>query len=168
MHSKIPVEDGTLSQSLWRGKIDVLWNNYYSVAKNFNIGTLAQGGISIGKRFSDQMTDLMTSSFFMPLESMDNCYIPQLRGDDYVALGAIPIWKIFQRIQLRGDAYVFSKFRDCDRWRATFSKTEFLGRVSIDGSLPFASISASASYSTPLNGWNFGVAIGWFVPNPKL
>lgn len=168
MHSKIPVEDGTLSQSLWRGKIDVLWNNYYSVAKNFNIGALAQGGVSIGKRFSDQMTDLMTSSFFMPLESMDNCYIPQLRGDDYVALGAIPIWKIFQRIQLRGDAYVFSKFRDGDRWRAPFSKTEFLGRVSIVGSLPFASISVSASYSTPLNGWNFGVAIGWFVPNPKL
>ncbi|MDE6695442.1 MAG: patatin-like phospholipase family protein [Muribaculaceae bacterium] len=156
------------TESLWRGKIEVLWNNYYSLTNNFNIGALAQGGMSIGRRFSDRTTDLMTSYSFMPLESMDNCYIPDLRGDDYVAVGAIPVWKIFQRIQLRGDAYVFTKFRDSSQWHAPFHKTDFLGRVSVVGTLPFASISVSASYCTPLNGWNFGVAIGWFVPNPKL
>ncbi len=158
----------TASEALWRGKFEVLWNNYYSVTQNFNIGALAQGGISIGKRFHNQTTDLMTSYSFMPLESMDNCYMPQLRGDDYIAVGAIPVWKLFQRIQLRGDAYAFTKFRDSSQWHGPFSKTEFLGRVSVVGTLPFASISVSASYCTPLNGWNFGVAIGWFVPNPKL
>ncbi|MDE5840572.1 MAG: patatin-like phospholipase family protein [Muribaculaceae bacterium] len=170
MTSKVMSEDASkmISDALWRGKFDILWNNYYSVANNFNIGALAQGGISLGRRFSDRMTDLMTSNSFMPLESMDNCYVPELRGDDYIALGAIPVWKLFQRIQLRGDAYVFTKFRDSSQWHAPFSKTEFLGRVSIVGTLPFASISVSASYCTPLNGWNFGVAIGWFVPNPKL
>ncbi|MDE7420210.1 MAG: patatin-like phospholipase family protein [Muribaculaceae bacterium] len=156
------------SEAIWRGKIDVLWNNYYSVNHNFNIGALIQGGMSIGKRFNDTKTDLMTSSSFMPLESMDNCYVPELRGDDFVAVGAIPIWKLFQRIQLRGDAYLYTKFRDSSQWQAPFSKTQFLGRVSLVGTLPFASIAVFSSYSTALRGWNFGVNIGWFVPSPKL
>ncbi len=168
METKVPISPSKETEDLWRGKIDVLWNNYYSLSNSFTMGALAQGGMSIGKRFSDRQTDLMTSYSFMPLESMDNCYVPGLRGDDYVAVGAIPVWKLFQRIQLRGDAYVFSKFRDSSQWHVPFSKTEFLGRVSFVGTLPFASISVSASYSTPLHGWNFGVAIGWFVPNPKL
>ncbi len=157
-----------VAEALWRGKLEGLWNNYYSVTQNFNLGALAQGAISVGKRFSDEKTDLMTSSSFVPLESMDNCYLPELRGDDFVALGAIPVWKLFQRIQLRGDAYVFTKFRDASRWQAPFSKTEFLGRVSIVGTLPFASISVFSSYSTALSGWNFGVSIGWFVNNPHF
>ncbi|MDE5870612.1 MAG: patatin-like phospholipase family protein, partial [Muribaculaceae bacterium] len=165
MSSKNAIEEtiNPTTEAIWRGKLEALWNNYYSLTQSFNIGALAQGGISIGRRFADEKTDLMTSSSFVPLESMDNCYLPDLRGDDYVAVGAIPVWKLFQRIQLRGDAYVYTKFRESSEWHAPFSKTEFLGRVSIVGTLPFASISVFSSYSTALSGWNFGVSIGWFV-----
>ena len=155
-------------QALWRGKADVLWTNYYYVNQYFTMGALAQGSLSVGKRFTDVKTDLMTSSVFSPLQSMDNCYLPELRSDDFVAVGAIPVWTVFQRFQLRGDAYVFTKLRNPSAWQVPFRKTEFLGRASIVGTLPFASISVSASYSTALNNWNFGVAIGWFVPTPKL
>lgn len=158
----------SLSEAVWRGKLDVLWNNYYSVTGNFSMGALAQGGVSVGKRFTDVKSDLMTSNYFMPLESMDNCYISQLRGDDYVAFGAIPVWNMIQRVQLRGETYVYTKFRESSEWNVPFAKAAFLGRISVVGTLPFATISLSASYSTPLNGWNVGVAIGWFVPNPKL
>ncbi|MDE6632916.1 MAG: hypothetical protein K2K23_07945, partial [Muribaculaceae bacterium] len=170
MQSRCRLEDGKnyTNESLWRGKLDLLWNNYYSLTGNFNIGVLAQGGISVGKRFSDRKTDLMTSYSFVPLQSMDNCYVPELMGDEYVALGAIPVWKLFQRIQLRGEAYAFTKYKDLSEWQVPFHKTEFLGRISIVGTLPFATISVFSSYCSPLNGWNFGVTIGWFVPNPKL
>ena len=170
MESKSHLENAAnpITEEVWRGKVEALWNNYYSLSQNFNLGVLAQGGVSIGKRFADMKTDLMTSTSFVPLMSMDNCYTPELRGDDYVAIGAIPVWKLFQRIQLRGDAYVYTKFRESNEWHTPFSKTEFLGRVSIVGTLPFASISVFSSYTTALSGWNFGVSIGWFVPNPKL
>ena len=156
------------AQEVWRAKLDMLWNNYYSVSRNFNIGALAQGGISIGKRFSDRKADLMTSHEFMPLESMDYCYVPGLRSDDFMAFGVIPVWNIFQRIQLRGEAFAYTKFRESAAWKAPFSKTEFLGRLSFVTSLPFASVSMSVSYCTALHSWNYGVAIGWFVPHPKL
>ena len=156
------------AQEVRRAKLDMLWNNYYSVSRNFNIGALAQGGISIGKRFSDRKADLMTSHEFMPLESMDYCYVPGLRSDDFMAFGAIPVWNIFQRIQLRGEAFAYTKFRESAAWKAPFSKTEFLGRLSFVTSLPFASVSMSVSYCTALHSWNYGVAIGWFVPHPKL
>lgn len=170
MKSKSLIEDAKnpIQQNVWRGKVNVLWNNYYSVSQSFNMGVLAQGGISVGRRFSDDKTDLMTSYSFVPLESMDNCYVPELRGDDFIAVGAIPVWKLFQRIQLRGDAYVYSKFRDSSQWNVPFNKTEFLGRISLVGTLPFASIAVFSSYNTALDGWNFGVNIGWFVPSPKL
>ena len=156
------------AQSVWRAKLDMMWNNYYSLTRTVNIGALAQGGISLGRRFSDRKADLMTSQEFMPLESMDYCYVPGLRSDDYMAFGAIPVWTLFQRVQLRGEAFAYTKFRESSAWKAPFSKTEFLGRVSLVTSLPFASVSMSVSYCTALHGWNYGVAIGWFVPHPKL
>lgn len=156
------------AEQVWRAKLDMLWNNYYPLHRNFNLGVLAQGGISVGKRFSDIKTDFMTSHEFMPLESMDYCYLPGLRSDDFMAVGAIPVWNLFQRIQLRGEAFAYSKFRESSAWKTPFSKTEFLGRVSLVTSLPFASVSMSVSYCSALHGWNYGVAIGWFVPHPKL
>lgn len=168
MTAKETLDGITMNHALWRGKIDLLWNNYYSVTQDFTVGALAQGGISVGKRFSDMKCDAMTSTSFEPLVSMVNCYMPQLRSDDFVAIGAIPIWNLFQRIQLRGDAYVYSKFRESSAWKVPFSRTEFLGRISLVGTLPFASFSVFASYCTPLNGWNFGVGIGWYVPTPGI
>lgn len=157
----------TQHQSLGRLKAEALWNNYYPLGRYFTLGMLAEGGISAGRRFSDARTDYMTSTAFGPIETLDDCYLSQLRGDDYVAVGAIPIWSPMSRIQVRGEAYAYSKFRDLSSWRVPFRKTEFVGRVSVVGTLPFASLSLSASYCTPLSGWNFSVALGWFVPAPK-
>ena len=168
MTNTLSKTETTEAQKVWRAKLDMLWNNYYSIHRNFNIGALAQGGISIGKRFDDRKADLMTSHEFMPLESMDYCYVPGLRSDDFMAFGAIPVWNIFQRIQLRGEGFAYTKFRESSSWKVPFSKTEFLGRISLVTSLPFASVSMSVSYCTALHGWNYGVAIGWFVPHPKL
>lgn len=154
-------------QSVGRFKFDALWNNYYSLGRYFICGALAQGGVSAGRGFSNAMTDYMTSTPFVPIETLDNCYLPQLRGDDYVAIGAIPIWSPISRIQVRGEAYAYTKFRDMSSWRMPFRKTDFIGRLSVVGTLPFASLSVSASYSTPLSGWNFSLALGWYVPAPK-
>ncbi|MDE5813935.1 MAG: patatin-like phospholipase family protein, partial [Muribaculaceae bacterium] len=55
------------AEHVWRAKLDMLWNNYYSLHPNFNLGVLAQGGISVGKRFSDMTTDLMTPHEFLSL-----------------------------------------------------------------------------------------------------
>lgn len=154
-------------QSLLRAKLDMLWNNYYSLSQYFNIGALAQGGVSVGKRFDDVKIDYMTSTPFEPIEILDNCYLPQLRGDDYVAIGVIPVWSPMSRVQLRGEAYAYTKYREVSEWKAPFRKTQFIGRISVVGNLPFASISISAGYITPLSGWNFALALGWYVPTPR-
>lgn len=152
----------------WMGVANMMWNNYYSFGDYFKLGALAEGGGSIGRRFSISWTDLMLSHSFCPVESMDNCYMPSLRGDDYVAGGVIPVWCPMSMLQLRGDAYVFTKYYNEEGWRLPFRKTEFIGRLSVVGSLSFATISFSASYSTSLHGWNFGVSMGWYVPCPSM
>lgn len=159
---------GNHRDSRWRGVVNAMWNNYYSFNSFFKLGALAEGGASFGRRFADRRTDLLLSNSFCPVESMDNCYIPSLRGDDYIAGGLTPIWCPMSMLQVRGDAYVYTKCRDEDGWRAPFRKTQFIGRVSVVGSLSFATISFTTSYSTPLHGWNFGVSMGWYVPAPKL
>lgn len=158
---------GESHQSVNRLKLDALWNNYYAVGNYFTIGTFVQGGVSVGTRFSNSMTDYMTSTSFEPIETLDNCFLHQLRSDNFVALGAIPIWSPMSRIQVRGEAYAYTKFRELSAWRLPFRKTEFIGRLSVVGTLPFATLSISASYCTPLSGWNFSVALGWYVPAPK-
>lgn len=152
----------------WRGTLSALWNNYYSIGKYFDIGAYASGGLSVGRRLSDETTDLMMSQAFAPIATLDNCYLPSLRGDDYVALGVIPVWSPVSRIQLRGEAYVYSGFREKNGLCAPFRHTDFIGRVSVVGTLPFASLSVYAAYVSPLGGWNVGVALGWYVPQPSL
>lgn len=163
MDSERPEDDRTLM----RAKLDALWTNYYSAGQSFNIGALVRGGVSLGKRFADSKVEYMTSTAFEPVEILDNCYLPQLRSNDYAALGIIPIWSPVSRLQFRGEAYAYTKLRDEDGWKSPFSKTQFIGRLSAVGTLPFASISLSVSYVTPLNGWNFAIALGWYVPVPK-
>lgn len=91
-----------------------------------------------------------------------------MRGDDYLALGVIPVWSPISRIQVRGEAYVYSGLRDESGWRAPFRHTDFVGRVSVVGTLPFATLSLSAAYVSPLGSWNVGVALGWYVPAPEF
>lgn len=155
-------------RKVWRGVLSGVWNNYYSLTEKLTLGAYAGAGVSVGPRLSDRKTDLMVSHSFGPLECLDNSYIPALRGDDYVAFGLIPAWSLMSRIQLRGEAYAYSAFRDGSCWRAPFRRTEFLGRMSVVGTLPFATVSLSVAYISPLGSWNFGVALGWFVPAPKL
>lgn len=152
----------------WIGVLRGHWNNYYSLSQYFKLGALAEGGASVGHRLIDQRSQLMTSYYFCPLESMDNCYLPRLRSNDYISAGAIPVWCPMSMVQLRGEAYAYTSYRDVEGYRAPFKKTEFIGRASLVGTFGFASISLSASYSTPLRGWNFGVALGWYVEPPRL
>lgn len=154
--------------SIWKGTLNAHWTNYYSLSQYFKFGATAEGGFSTGRRFQEERTDLMTSASFVPLESMDNCYTPKLRGDDYMAFGAIPVWCPISMVQLRGEAYAYTKYRTTSGYRSPFRRTEFLGRASVVGTFGFATISLSASYCTPLHGWNFGVALGWYVPVPHL
>lgn len=153
--------------SVWRVKMDALWNNYYLIGSRFSLGVLAQGGVSAGGRFADRKAQAVASGSFEPIELLANCWLPELRGDDYLAAGAVPVLKLMSQIQMRGEAYVYSKFKDEAKWRMPFRKTEFIGRLSVVGTLPFATVSVSAAYCTPLHGWNFSVALGWYVAPPR-
>lgn len=153
---------------VWKGTMRALWTNYYALSQYFKVGAQAEGGFSAGHLLSGERSRLMTSYAFCPLESMDNYYSAKLRGDDFVAAGIIPAWCPMSMIQLRGEAYVYTDYRTAVGYRLPFRKSEFLGRASLVGTFGFATISLSASYCTPLHGWNFGVALGWYVPVPTL
>lgn len=157
-----------INEKRWRGTFSALWNNYYPLGQYFDIGGYAAGGISIGRRISDVTTDLMVSQAFAPVEQLSNCWLPSMRGDDYAALGVIPIWSPISRLQVRGEAYVYTGFREKSGLCAPFRHADFVGRISVVGTLPFASISLSAAYVSSLGSWNVGVALGWYVPTPKL
>ncbi len=149
-----------------RLKFEGSWNNYYRIGNSFRIGALARAGLAVGSPFSDRDTESMLATSFEPIEILSNCYLPALRGDDYIALGAVPVWCPMSNLQVRGEAYAYTGLRDGGAWKAPFSTTEFIGRVSVVGTLPFATLSVSAAYCTPLSGWNFSLALGWYVPAP--
>lgn len=169
-HQKAPIgaSEAKSHEKVWRGLLNGHWNNYYRLHNNFRLGALAEGGISVGGYFKDEKTERMIAHTFMPMESMDNCYMPTLRNNDFLALGLIPVWSPAQRLQVRGDAFLHSGFKQSGHWNVPFRHTDFLGRLSVVATFPFATISVSASYATPFNTWNFGVGIGWFVLAPKL
>ncbi|MDE5869844.1 MAG: patatin, partial [Muribaculaceae bacterium] len=80
------------------------------------------------------------------------------------------------KLQIRGDFYVFSPIRDLQRgennsaiYKGWFNRAEFIGEMAVVYNFPFASLSLYGNYlSYPARNWNFGINFGLLFHAPKI
>ena len=90
--------------------------------------------------------------------------------------GLLPIWKLSDNMQLRGECHAFMPMRKiladenmCPYYGKWLSDPEFFGEVSVVYNLPFASLNVYGNYmSYPARNWNFGISFGLFFLAPKF
>lgn len=163
-------------QSTFTGSLELKWQHYFNLHKNFKLGGMANGIASIMKLYQDYTTTLMHAPAFAPTPSTKNYYNPAFRSPNYLAAGLMPIWSPFNNAQLRGDFYAFCPVREIsanssgiavyDGW---FRKVRFIGEVAAVYNFPFASFSLYVNYlSSPRKNWNFGINLGLYLQAPKL
>lgn len=159
-----------------RGTLLLKWRRYYPVLNNFALGTLVQGAITVGPLKDNYTATLIEAPDFAPLTSMTSIFNPRYRGRDFVAVGVMPVWKLFSRFQLRGDFYLFMNARNMvrtpdgmARFDGWFRKGSVLGEVSAVFNFPSASLSAYANYlSSPSGTWSYGVSFGLLFEAPRF
>lgn len=159
----------------WHLRVRGSWKQYYTLGESpFVIGTMAEGVVRFGPLYQNYVATMAESEMFAPIPSLTDLFNYHLRGTNLLSVGVMPVWKVAQRMQLRGDFFYVTSPRPlkdngldrCSygRW---FSSSAFVGQLSGVVTLPFASVVGYANYLTD-GGWNFGVAIGLYFEAPKL
>lgn len=158
------------------GSAELLWKHYFDIHKNFSLGGMINGVMTITKLYQDYTCTMIHAPAFAPTPSTKNYFNPGFRSTNYLAAGIVPIWMPIEHVQLRGDFYAFMPVRhigeNSDRmayYDGWLKKPEFIGEIAAVYNFPFASLSMYVNYlSTPKNSWNFGINFGLFFQAPKL
>lgn len=160
----------------FRGSLQIDWKHYFEAGKRMSIGVAASALGTLQNLSQNYTATLIHAPSFAPTPSTRNYYNEAFRSDNYLAAGVIPVWSPVDRLQLRGDFYVYSPVRnlvraenDRARYSGWFRKAEFLGEVAVVYNFPFASLSVYGNYlSYPAHNWNFGINLGLLFQAPKL
>lgn len=159
-----------------RASLECYWTKYYNVGRSFHLGAMANILATLQHLELDYTSTLIHAPEFAPTPSTKSLFNEAFRSDNYIAAGLIPIWSPIQRLQLRGDFYVYSPMRHLEkkeeyraRYEGWFKKIRFIGEVAAVYNFPFASLSVYCNYlSYPSKNWNVGINFGLFFKAPKL
>jgi NTE family protein len=157
-------------------QINAYLNNYHTINKKFNLGYIIEGVLSSKNLWSNYTASVLQAPAFTPTPHSKLVFNEAFRANQYLAGGIIPIWKFNSTIHLRGDFDVFFPVYPIIRgefntgaYGETFTKSAYLGEISLIAQLPFMSVSLFANhYSYPHNNWNFGLNIGYLIFGPKF
>lgn len=151
------------------------WKHFFPIHKNFIVGGMAEGLVTLSPLYENYMATLMHAPAFAPTPSTKNYFNTAFRSDNYLACGLIPIWSPMQRFQIRGDFYLYSPMRNLKPDKATcvydgwFRKAEFIGEMAAVYNFKFASLSLYCNYLTyPARNWNFGINLGLLFQAPRF
>lgn len=150
--------------------------NYFDIGKKFAIGLVGNAVISSKGLMQSQMSSLIQAPAFTPTPHSEMVFNSGFRANQYLAAGIVPIWNIINKLQLRLDTYAFAPiFEIKDSGDGTpyygklFNTVNFMSELAVVYNLPFASISAYGNYySSPRDDFNFGIAFGILLYNPKF
>lgn len=160
----------------FRASAELYWKQFFSVAKHFTVGGSANVLGTLQQLPQNYTATLVHAPAFAPTPSTQNYFNEAFRSDNYVAAGVMPIWSPVNKLQIRGDFYVFSPIRDLKRgtndaavYKGWFNRAEFIGEMAVVYNFPFASLSLYGNYlSYPARNWNFGINFGLLFHAPKI
>ena len=158
------------------GVAEVNIKHFFPVGRQFAVGALFNGVVSVERMRENYTATLIHSPAFAPTPSTKGYFNAGFRAPSYLAGGVMPMWKPVRNLQLRGDFYVFSPIRKLKNmgnapaeFGGWFRNVEFMGEIAAVYNLSFASLSIYGNYLTsPAHNWNFGLSFGLYFMAPKL
>lgn len=155
---------------------EALWRHYFKVGRRVSVGGYARGLLTMGPLYQTYTAEMIMAPSFAPTPSTSNYFNPGLRSDNFVAIGANPVWNPVDKLQIRGDFYGFMPVRNITRTadgmalhKGWFDHPSFIGEVAAVYNFPFASLSVYGNYlSSPHGNWHFGVSFGLFFLAPRF
>ena len=144
---------------------------YHKLKKSFILGTYLKMHYSSRNFSNNYRASMMQAGEFAPTPHSKITYNEAFRANQFIGLGALPIYEfnsVFHaRLGVYGFAPIFPILQDENNkayYGHMFRKVEFLGDLSLVVKLPFGAISGYVNYySSPRNNWNVGLSLGWQI-----
>lgn len=157
-------------------QLELQARGYWPIGRHLVIGAEMNALLSTRKLISNYAAAIVDAPAFLPTPSSYNSFNAGFRANSWIAPGIVPVWKISQYVQLRGNFYGFMPLRRIEQtadYKAIYGKwfanPQFFGEAALVVSLPFASITAYGNYqTTPAHNWNCGISFGVFLLAPKF
>lgn len=150
---------------------------YFPFGNHFTLGVKGEALLSSKGLFSSYASTIVQAPAFTPTPHSQNTFHAKFRANQYVAAGLVPIWKIWQGLQLRGEVYCFAPlYRILEDpvdytpyYGKLFDSISFMGELSLVYNFPFASASVYLNYyDNPGRQWNVGVSFGLLILSRKF
>ena len=160
----------------YRMSAEFKWREYFKLHKHFRLGGYARALVTLGGLYQSYTGELVAASAFAPTPALGNTFNPRFRSNNYMAIGAMPVWNPFEKLQIRGDFYGYLPFRNIESdaagmgvYKGWLDKPGFIGEIAAVYNFPFASLSLYGNYlSSPRKDLNFGLSFGFYFLAPKL
>lgn len=157
-------------------QLESVTRNYFSGGAHFSFGVESDIMVSTRKLTRDYNASLTGAPAFHPTSQTYNSFNPSYHANSFAALTLVPIYKYSANISARlvANGYVpIRPIRPAVDGSAVhgdwFSRPVFFSELDLCYTLPFATLSAYANYtSAGTRPWNFGIAIGVFILPKKF
>lgn len=176
-HNRIktgPVTDERKTLCYWQAELSGA--KYVPLGRKFALGGTLDVVASSRPLLGSYNASILTAPAFSPLAASYNAFNPAFSANSWGAVGLVPVWKVFNRVQLRGNFYGFLPYRKIiaqsdgtAKYGRRFSNPEFMGQLTLAATLPFATLSLYGNYmSYPARNWNCGISVGVYILAPRF
>ena len=150
--------------------------DYHNLSRHFSLGTYLKGYYStLGLSDTYQASMMQAGAFTPTMNSLFN-YDPAYRAYQYGAAGLIPVYKINDILQLRGEFYGFLPYKTIGEkpdggsyYKKHFDGFEYIAQVSIACKFSALTLSGWADYySSHEERFKVGLTLGWFMFNERF
>lgn len=144
--------------------------SYLQASRHFSLGVVWDVLVSNRRLLNTYYASIVNAPSYTPTPAMEDVFNKAFHANSFAAAGIVPIWRPFQRAQVRLTATAFMPFRKIlqdgptgARYGQWFSNAEVAAELDLVYNLPFASVCAYANYlSYPSGNWNLGISFGLY------
>lgn len=148
---------------------------FFRLSRHFTIGSFYEALYSTLYFDKKDIESIIRMPAFQPTIHSMSTFNPYLRSDAYGAIGLTPIYRINDQIHLRFQNYLYaplSYFKWYPKDNKTineYNKLVYMSEVSLVAQFNFLTISIYSNYyNHPNNDFNYGLNIGFLIPNTRL
>ncbi len=149
---------------------------YYNMSKKFSLGTYLKAYYSTRGLGETYQASMMQAGAFTPtMNSLFN-YNPAYRAYQYGAVGLMPIYKLNDILQIRGEVYGFLPYRTIKEeadggsyYAKPLSDIKYIAELTLACKISSLTLAAWADYySSHPNSVKVGLTLGWFMFNERF
>lgn len=164
------VYDNKLNQS-WL-QVNYTRRDHFSITDKFSLGTYMQLFYSTKRLSRTYQATMMQAAAFNPTMNSIFNYDPKFRANQFVAGGIVPIFKLFNVLQIRPGFYAFVPYRkiyENSDGTAYYSRKrlndfQYIADITVVAQFSDIAVSAFVNYYSSHNKrFNFGITLGWFM-----